>query len=164
MALPGGGGAISAEAYQTALGGSRPERRRRLDEAFVAPGAKAILQPTTPCMAPLIEQQASFATRGGRSAPSPWRTTPCRRAAWVCRALAFRWSWTPPWEETGRSWTSHAVSKASWAPSFGQFGDDEVDVVAQQIIATCKRCLRRLRHKRAGGRGSGRNDAFREGS
>ncbi len=60
MVLPGGAGAISAEAYQTALAVSRPEIQRRLDEAFVAHGAEAILQPTTPCAAPLIEQQASF--------------------------------------------------------------------------------------------------------
>lgn len=64
MVLPGGGGAISAEAYQTALAVSRPEIQRRLDEAFVAHGAKAILQPTTPCTAPSIEKQASFPLAG----------------------------------------------------------------------------------------------------
>ncbi|WP_027581482.1 amidase family protein [Bradyrhizobium sp. Ai1a-2] len=64
VALPGGGGAISAEAYQTALAVSRPEIQRRLDRAFVAHGAQAILQPTTPCTAPLIEQQASFHIAG----------------------------------------------------------------------------------------------------
>jgi mandelamide amidase len=64
MVLPGGGGAISAEAYQTALGVSRKEIRRRLNKAFVAHGAQAILQPTTPCPAPLIEQQASFHIAG----------------------------------------------------------------------------------------------------
>jgi len=46
MVLPGGGGAISAEAYQTALVVSRAEIRRRLDQAFVGHGAEAILQPT----------------------------------------------------------------------------------------------------------------------
>jgi indoleacetamide hydrolase len=64
MALPGGGGAISAEAYQTAVNVSRPEIQRRLDKAFVAHGAQAILQPTTPCTAPLIEQQKSFTLAG----------------------------------------------------------------------------------------------------
>jgi mandelamide amidase len=64
MAIPSGGGAISAEAYQTALGVSRPEIQRRLDKAFVAHGAQAILQPTTPCTAPLIEQQTSFHIAG----------------------------------------------------------------------------------------------------
>jgi indoleacetamide hydrolase len=60
MALPGGGGAISTEAYQTALVVSRAEIQRRFDQVFVGHGANAILQPTTPCTAPLIEQQASF--------------------------------------------------------------------------------------------------------
>ncbi|CAO3425841.1 amidase family protein [Azospirillum endophyticum] len=64
MALPGGGGAVSMEAYQTALTVSRPEIQRRLDVAFVAQGVEAILQPTTPCTAPLIEQQASFLIAG----------------------------------------------------------------------------------------------------
>jgi indoleacetamide hydrolase len=64
MVLPEGAGAISAEAYQTALVVSRPEIQRRLDRAFVAHGAQAILQPTTPCTAPLIEQQASFHLAG----------------------------------------------------------------------------------------------------
>ena len=64
MVLPGGGGAISAEAYQTALVVSRAEIRRRLDQAFVGHGAEAILQPTTPCAAPLIEQQANFHIAG----------------------------------------------------------------------------------------------------
>lgn len=64
MVLPGGGGAISAEAYQTALVVSRAEIQRRLDQAFVGHGAEAILQPTTPCTAPLIEQQASFHIAG----------------------------------------------------------------------------------------------------
>ena len=64
MALPGGGGAVSSQVYQTALAVSRPEIQRRLDEAFVAHGAEAILLPTTPCTAPLIKQQASFPIAG----------------------------------------------------------------------------------------------------
>jgi Asp-tRNA(Asn)/Glu-tRNA(Gln) amidotransferase A subunit family amidase len=64
MVLPGGGGAIPAEAYQTALVVSRAEIQCRLDRAFVGRGAEAILQPTTPCTAPLIEQQASFQIAG----------------------------------------------------------------------------------------------------
>ena len=63
-ALPEGGGAISAEAYEIALNVTRPEIQRRLNEAFVAQGAQAILQPTTPCTAPLIEQQANFSIAG----------------------------------------------------------------------------------------------------
>ncbi|WP_439371543.1 amidase family protein [Bradyrhizobium sp. PMVTL-01] len=64
IALPGGAGAISAEAYQTALNVSRPEIQRRLDRAFVAHGADVILQPTTPCTAPLIEEQATVHIAG----------------------------------------------------------------------------------------------------
>ncbi len=64
MALPEGGGAISADAYQVALFVSRPEIQRRLNEAFVAQGAEAILLPTTPCTAPLIEQQTSISIAG----------------------------------------------------------------------------------------------------
>lgn len=64
MALPGGAGAISPEGYQTALATSRPEIQRRLDKAFVVQGAQALLQPTTPCPAPLIEQQSSFHIAG----------------------------------------------------------------------------------------------------
>lgn len=65
MVLPGGGGAISPEAYQTALTVSRPEIQRRMDTVFVAQGVAAILQPTTPSTAPLIDQQTNF-TIGGR--------------------------------------------------------------------------------------------------
>ncbi|WP_045837717.1 amidase family protein [Hyphomicrobium sp. 99] len=64
MVLPGGGGAISAEAYQTALSVSRPEIQRRFDKVFIDHGADALLQPTTPCTAPLIEQQTSFQIAG----------------------------------------------------------------------------------------------------
>lgn len=64
IVLPGGAGATSAEAYQTALNVSRPEIQRRLDTAFVTLGAQAILQPTTPCTAPLIGEQATVRIAG----------------------------------------------------------------------------------------------------
>lgn len=64
IVLPGGAGAPSAEAYQTALNVSRPEIQRRLNTAFVSHGALAILQPTTPCTAPLIEEQATVRIAG----------------------------------------------------------------------------------------------------
>jgi Asp-tRNA(Asn)/Glu-tRNA(Gln) amidotransferase A subunit family amidase len=64
IVLPGGAGATSAEAYQTALNVSRPEIKRRLNTAFVSHGALAILQPTTPCTAPLIEEQATVHIAG----------------------------------------------------------------------------------------------------
>ncbi|SDF00170.1 indole-3-acetamide amidohydrolase [Bradyrhizobium brasilense] len=64
IVLPGGAGATSAEGYQTALNVSRPEIKRRLDTAFVTQGAQAILQPTTPCTAPLIEEQTTVHIAG----------------------------------------------------------------------------------------------------
>ena len=64
IVLPGGAGATSAEAYQTALNASRPEIRRRLQRAFVEQGVQAILQPTTPCPAPLIQNQATVHIAG----------------------------------------------------------------------------------------------------
>ncbi|MGY4174997.1 Asp-tRNA(Asn)/Glu-tRNA(Gln) amidotransferase A subunit family amidase [Bradyrhizobium sp. USDA 4518] len=64
IVLPDGAGAISADAYRTALNVSRPEIQRRLDKAFVTQGAQAILQPTTPCTAPLIEEQATVHIAG----------------------------------------------------------------------------------------------------
>ncbi|MCK1572157.1 amidase family protein [Bradyrhizobium sp. 174] len=64
IVLPGGAGATSAEAYQTALNVSRPEIQRRLNTAFVSHGALVILQPTTPCTAPLIEERATVHIAG----------------------------------------------------------------------------------------------------
>jgi mandelamide amidase len=64
IVLPGGAGATSAESYQTALNVSRPEIQRRLNKAFVAQGAQAILHPTTPCTAPLIEEQTTVHIAG----------------------------------------------------------------------------------------------------
>ena len=64
IVLPGGAGATSAEAYQTALNVSRPEIQRRLNTAFVSLGALVILQPTTPCTAPLIEEQSTVHIAG----------------------------------------------------------------------------------------------------
>lgn len=64
IVLPEGAGGTSAEAYQTALNVSRPEIQRRLNKAFVIQGAQAILQPTTPCTAPLIEEQTAVHIAG----------------------------------------------------------------------------------------------------
>ncbi|MCK1297513.1 amidase [Bradyrhizobium sp. 24] len=64
IVVPGGAGATSAEAYRTALDVSRPEIQRRLNTAFVSHGALVILQPTTPCTAPLIEERATVHIAG----------------------------------------------------------------------------------------------------
>ncbi|MFP3434346.1 amidase family protein, partial [Paraburkholderia sp. SIMBA_061] len=47
-----------------ALSVSRPEIQRRLNQAFVSKGAIAILQPTTPCTAPLIGEQEGLRIAG----------------------------------------------------------------------------------------------------
>jgi indoleacetamide hydrolase len=60
MVMPDGGGATSAETYQTALNASRPEIQRRLNAVFVKQGVQAMLQPTTPCTAPRIDSQTKF--------------------------------------------------------------------------------------------------------
>ena len=64
IVLPSGAGATSAEAYETALNVTRPEIQRRLNTAFVARGAQVILQPTTPCTAPLVDEQATVHIAG----------------------------------------------------------------------------------------------------
>jgi mandelamide amidase len=60
MVMPDGGGATSIETYQAALMASRPEIQRRFDVIFAEHGVQAMLQPTTPCTAPLIDQQTKF--------------------------------------------------------------------------------------------------------
>jgi len=64
IVLPGGAGATSVDTYQTALNVSRPEIQRRLNTAFVSHGAQVILQPTTPCTAPLLKEQATVHIAG----------------------------------------------------------------------------------------------------
>lgn len=60
MVMPDGGGATATESYQAALTIDRPEIQRRLDAVFAGHGAQAMLQPTTPCTAPRIDQQTKF--------------------------------------------------------------------------------------------------------
>lgn len=55
-----GQGYVSAQAYETAVAIDRPELQRRFGEAFSEHGCDALLFPTTPCTAPLIEHQAEF--------------------------------------------------------------------------------------------------------
>jgi indoleacetamide hydrolase len=62
--LPSGPGFISPEAYESALSVDRPELQRRFSEVFAHSGAEAILFPTTPCTAPLIEHQSKFTIAG----------------------------------------------------------------------------------------------------
>jgi len=64
MALPTGGGYLAPEAYAELLATSRPEIQRRFASAFGTSGAQALLLPTTPCPAPLIERQSNFSVAG----------------------------------------------------------------------------------------------------
>jgi mandelamide amidase len=61
---PNGPGSISPDAYDAALSADRPELQRRFNEAFATTGAGALLFPTTPCTAPLIESQYQFSIAG----------------------------------------------------------------------------------------------------
>jgi mandelamide amidase len=69
MVLPGGDGSISSEAYRTVHSVDRPEIQRRYNMAFSSSGAEALLLPTTPRTAPLIEHQAKFMIAGEEVSP-----------------------------------------------------------------------------------------------
>ncbi len=62
--LPTGAGYISQETYEKDLNVVRLEIKRRFDEAFMRSGAQALILPTTPCTAPLIERQENFLLNG----------------------------------------------------------------------------------------------------
>jgi mandelamide amidase len=64
LVLPDGAGFATQDAYFQALNVHRPEVQRRFDAVFTGAGADALLLPTTPRAAPLIEQQASFTIAG----------------------------------------------------------------------------------------------------
>jgi indoleacetamide hydrolase len=58
--LPDGPDSISSETYETALLVERPELQRRFGRVFDSHEGVAIVFPTTPCTAPLIESQSRF--------------------------------------------------------------------------------------------------------
>lgn len=64
VVVPSGAGFISREIYKAALEVDRPEIQRRFNAVFARSGAEALLLPTTPCPAPLIEQQTKFSIAG----------------------------------------------------------------------------------------------------
>lgn len=64
LVLPTGSGYVSSRVYETALSVQRNEIQRRISSVFNATGAEAFLLPTTPCAAPLIEQQLKFTIAG----------------------------------------------------------------------------------------------------
>lgn len=64
LVVPSGQGYISQEAYDATLAVDRPELQRRLDTVFTHSGFDALLFPTTPSPAPLIEDRSSFTVAG----------------------------------------------------------------------------------------------------
>jgi indoleacetamide hydrolase len=64
LVLPSGPGFISQEAYAATLSVDRPELQRRLARVFTHSGFDALLFPTTPCAAPLIEHRSRFTVAG----------------------------------------------------------------------------------------------------
>lgn len=64
LVLPNGAGYISEKKYYTDLSVARSEIKRRFDKAFVANGAQALILPTTPITAPLIDHQDKFFIAG----------------------------------------------------------------------------------------------------
>lgn len=62
--LPSGAGFVSQDVYLEALNVHRPEIQRRFDTVFTGAGANALLLPTTPRAAPLMEQQTKFTIAG----------------------------------------------------------------------------------------------------
>jgi Asp-tRNA(Asn)/Glu-tRNA(Gln) amidotransferase A subunit family amidase len=64
LVLPSGPGFISQQTYEATLSVDRPELQRRFAEVFGRGGIDALLSPTTPSPAPLIEQQMTFTISG----------------------------------------------------------------------------------------------------
>lgn len=64
VVVPNGPGFMPESSYEAALSVDRPELQRRFDDAFRRSGAEALLFPTTPSTAPLIEHQFKFAIAG----------------------------------------------------------------------------------------------------
>jgi mandelamide amidase len=64
LVLPSGPGFASRETYEAALSVDRPELQRRLGAVFTRAGFDALLFPTTPCVAPLIDHRSKFTVAG----------------------------------------------------------------------------------------------------
>lgn len=64
LVLPTGPGFLSHADYDATLSVDRPELQRRFGEVFAGKGFDALIFPTTPCPAPLIDQQTKFTVRG----------------------------------------------------------------------------------------------------
>jgi Asp-tRNA(Asn)/Glu-tRNA(Gln) amidotransferase A subunit family amidase len=64
LVLPTGPGFLARADYDATLSVERPELQRRFGEVFARKGFDALIFPTTPCPAPLIDQQRKFRVAG----------------------------------------------------------------------------------------------------
>ncbi|VVJ22612.1 Amidase [Amycolatopsis camponoti] len=64
LVLPTGAGFLAQGDYDATLSIDRPELQRRFGEVFTRQGFDALILPTTPCPAPLIDRQAKFTVAG----------------------------------------------------------------------------------------------------
>lgn len=64
LVLSTGTGYLAQEDYAATLSVDRPELQRRFGEVFTRRGFDALVLPTTPCPAPLIDRQAKFTVAG----------------------------------------------------------------------------------------------------
>ncbi|WP_439382082.1 amidase family protein [Amycolatopsis lexingtonensis] len=64
LVLSTGTGYLAQEDYDATLSVDRPELQRRFGEVFARQGFDALILPTTPCPAPLIDRQAKFTVAG----------------------------------------------------------------------------------------------------
>jgi len=64
LVLSTGTGYLAQDDYDVTLSVDRPALQRRFGEVFVRQGFDALVLPTTPCPAPLIERQAKFTVAG----------------------------------------------------------------------------------------------------
>jgi indoleacetamide hydrolase len=64
LVLPTGQGFLARADYDATLSVDRPELQRRFGEVFTRNGFDALIFPTTPCTAPLIEHQSKFTVSG----------------------------------------------------------------------------------------------------
>jgi Asp-tRNA(Asn)/Glu-tRNA(Gln) amidotransferase A subunit family amidase len=64
LVLPTGAGFLAQADYEATLSVDRPELQRRFGEVFTRQGFDALILPTTPGPAPLIDRQAKFTVAG----------------------------------------------------------------------------------------------------
>jgi indoleacetamide hydrolase len=64
LVLPSGPKFLAQQTYETTLSVDRPELQRRFGKVFTQDGFDALIFPTTPCPAPLIDHRSRFTVAG----------------------------------------------------------------------------------------------------